>query len=198
MDSARSRRKSVPLAINMPLCDKYDTLGLKGEDSMTNSQDQEKNNGTKLNGKKEDPGNYRPVSLTSVPGKIMEKIILGGTEKYLEDNAVIGQSQPGFMRGKSCLSNLISFYDKIILDKMSITQLDKHIMQWDTLEGIEALQRDLDKLEDRAITNHMKFNKGKCQILHLGWGNPVCTDRLGNEMLETSAVERDLRVLVNG
>ncbi|KAJ7418003.1 rna-directed dna polymerase from mobile element jockey-like [Pitangus sulphuratus] len=62
---------------------------------------------------KEDPGNYTPVSLTSVPGKVMEKIILGNIEKHLKDNAVFGHSQHSFMRGKSCLSNLISYHDKV-------------------------------------------------------------------------------------
>ena len=37
----------------------------------------------------------------------------GVTEKHLRDNAVIGPSQHGFARGKSCLTNLISFYDKV-------------------------------------------------------------------------------------
>ncbi|XP_032535593.1 uncharacterized protein LOC116782749 [Chiroxiphia lanceolata] len=42
----------------------------------------------------------------------MEKIILGRIEKHLKHNAVIRHSQHGFMRGKPCLLNLISFYDK--------------------------------------------------------------------------------------
>ncbi|KAJ7416105.1 rna-directed dna polymerase from mobile element jockey-like [Willisornis vidua] len=68
----------------------------------------------------------------------------------------------------------------------------------DSPEGREALQRELGKSEDWTITSHTKSNKGKCQILHLGWYNPGCIDRLGNEMLESSAVERGLGALVNG
>lgn len=39
------------------------------------------------------------------------------------------------------------------------------------LEGREVLQRDLDRLESLANPNCMKFEKSKCQILHLGQGN---------------------------
>jgi len=52
-------------------------------------------------GMREDSVNYRPVSLTFVPGKNMEKIILGTTEKHLKNNAVIRHSLPGFVMGKS-------------------------------------------------------------------------------------------------
>ncbi|GAB0202854.1 mitochondrial enolase superfamily member 1 [Grus japonensis] len=64
-------------------------------------------------GCKEDPGNHRPVSLTSAPGKFMEQIILHVITWHIQDNQVIKPSQHGFMKGRSCLINLISFYDKV-------------------------------------------------------------------------------------
>lgn len=65
-------------------------------------------------------------------------------------------------------------------------------------EGREALQRDHDKLEGWAITNHIKFTMSKCYIRHLGQGNPGYTHRLGDKKLESNPSKKDVGVLPDG
>ncbi|KAK4821662.1 LOW QUALITY PROTEIN: hypothetical protein QYF61_027130 [Mycteria americana] len=109
-------------------------------------------------GWKEDPGNYRPVSLTLLPGRVMEQIILSAIMQHVQDNQVIRPSQHGFMKGRSCLTNLISSYDKatrlvdegkavdvgyldfnkafdtvshsILLEKLAVLDLDGCTLRW--------------------------------------------------------------------
>lgn len=52
-------------------------------------------------GCKGDPGNWRPVSLTSAPGKVMEQIILGEITQHVCGVQGIRPSQHGFMKGRS-------------------------------------------------------------------------------------------------
>lgn len=68
--------------------------------------------------KKEDPGNYRPVHLTSITGEAREQIILENTSRHAKDK-VTRSSWRGFMK-KSCLTNLITTCDEMpaLVDEM--------------------------------------------------------------------------------
>ncbi|PKU43182.1 rna-directed dna polymerase from mobile element jockey-like [Limosa lapponica baueri] len=66
----------------------------------------------------------------------------------------------------------------------------------DTLEGRDAIQRDLDGLE-RWVGANLKFNKAKCKVLHVHQGNPRHNSWLGREWMENSPEEKDLVVLAD-
>jgi len=51
--------------------------------------------------------NYRPISLTCVCSKIMERVISQQIYQYLTSNNVLHRSQHGFMRGRSTCTNLL-------------------------------------------------------------------------------------------
>ena len=58
-------------------------------------------------GKKTDPGNYRPVSLTSVISKIMESIVRDAIVIHLMKNGLITDDQHGFVPGRDCMTQLL-------------------------------------------------------------------------------------------
>jgi len=65
----------------------------------------------------------------------------------------------------------------------------------DTVEGRDATERDLNRLERGAQLNLMRFNTAKYNVWHWGPRNPTHTYRLGGAVLESSPAEKDLGVL---
>ena len=65
----------------------------------------------KQKGRKSEPGNYRPVSLTSSVCKTLERLVKKGIEEFVKRSAKLSDSQHGFRRGRSPQTNLVEFLD---------------------------------------------------------------------------------------
>ena len=60
------------------------------------------------------PSNYRPISLTSVICKVLERIIRKQICSFLDQNGCFNSTQQGFRSGRSCLSALVDVFHNIM------------------------------------------------------------------------------------
>lgn len=110
---------------------------------------------------KEESGNSRLVSLSPVPRRILEQILLEALLRHMKDKDVIWDNQHSFTRDKWCLTNLMAFYggvtvsvDKrrlnnviyldfckafdVVLQNISITKLDRNWLDGWAIQWIRS------------------------------------------------------------
>lgn len=75
-----------------------------------------------MSGNKHSPLNYRPISLTSIPCKILEHILASNLANFIESNSFFTSSQHGFRKTYSCETQLVSVLHmlNVILDHSSL------------------------------------------------------------------------------
>ena len=102
-------------------------------------------------GSKSDPGNYRPISLTSIPCKVMESIMRDEIVDHLVTQQLIKSTQHGFMSHKSCTTNLLEFMENITKNLDEGTPMDVIYLDFSKAFDKVPHKRLLSKVESLGI-----------------------------------------------
>jgi hypothetical protein len=97
------------------------------------------------------PENYRPVSLTSVPCKILEHVVCRHVLQHLEKNSILSSLQHGFRSGHSCESQLLVTMQDILQRIDNNNQVDLVILDFSKAFDVVPHQRLLTKLDHYGI-----------------------------------------------
>ena len=101
--TAKAAKCGVVYDIQCPECDQHyigetaRTLGTRMKEHLSCRQ----------------PENYRPVSLTPVICKLLERLIKDHMVDFLVKNKLLNSSQHGFLKARSCLTNMLCFLEEI-------------------------------------------------------------------------------------
>ena len=106
-------------------------------------------------GDKSNPGNYQPISLTSVVCKLMESILRDKIVEFLEKNNIIRDSQHGLRNRRSCLTNLLDFLHDIYEMYEEGRAVD--IIYLDFQKAFDKVphRKLLNKVESHGISGHI-------------------------------------------
>ena len=106
-------------------------------------------------GSKKEACDYRPVSLTSLPRKILEHIIFHHIMGHLDAHHVLVNYQHGFRRGRSCESQLITIVELIARNLDHGKQTDVLLLDFSKAFDTVPHKRLLKKLDHYEICGQL-------------------------------------------
>ena len=126
-------------------------------------------------GARTSPGNYRPVSLTSVLCKVMEKFVRDSLLQHLENNNILSEQQFGFLSGRSTALQLLRVLDEWteVLDRGG--EVDVIYMDFKKAFDSVPHKRLMAKLKGYGVTDPM-----------LGWIQSFLSERTQSVVVGSS------------
>ena len=94
------------------------------------------------------PENYRPISLTSHLVKIFERVIRNKLVHHLETNQLLCKCQHAYRKGRSCLTQLLSHIDSILLNSLDGSDTDVIYLDY---------QKAFDKVDHQQLLHKLKL-----------------------------------------
>ena len=120
------------------------------------------------------PCNYRPVSLTSIVCKLLEGILVDRIVDHLDSHSLLKDSQHGFRRHRSCLTNLLEFFHNVFSEH-------------DRSKAVDVIYLDFAKAFDKV-----PYRRLLSKLRAMGIGGEVA------RWIENWLSGRRQRVVVNG
>ena len=120
------------------------------------------------------PCNYRPVSLTSIVCKLLEGVLVDRIVDHLDSHRLLKDSQLGFRRHRSCLTNLLEFFHNVFSEH-------------DRSKAVDVIYLDFEKAFDKV-----PYRRLLSKLRALGVGGEVA------RWIENWLSGRRQRVVVNG
>ncbi|KAF2344603.1 Reverse transcriptase domain [Trinorchestia longiramus] len=102
-------------------------------------------------GNKQIPNNYRPISLTSVISKTIERLLKVRITKHLNDQNLINDTQHSFREKRSCLTNLLDFFEEVNRIYDSTKAMDLVYLDFRKAFDKVPHERLISKVEARGI-----------------------------------------------
>ncbi|CAM5087761.1 unnamed protein product [Eretmochelys imbricata] len=113
-----------------------------------------------------DPSNYRLVSLTSVPDKLVETIVKSRIIRHTDEHDLLGKSQHGFCKGKSSLTNLLEFFEEV----------NKHVDEGDPVDIVYlAFEKAFDNVPHQRLLSKVSSHGIRGKVL--SWISSWVKDR---------------------